>query len=339
MAEAARREPPTTRLTPRVLAVTVTAPTPSLGLDELKTPDEFVCPITIEVIQDPVCASDGHTNERSEIEDVLALPEERRNPLMRATLQPFLFPINISRFALRRTSRKKAAQKAIEAKLTSVNHAVQIDDDAWRTLLSGELHVRRSGLFHRQAVSLAAAAHPTGGEQHRVTYTDAATGKASIGTVLGIDNEAPTKYEFEVVTAEGGSGHNWRVRCATKKDYADWTSALRTVVPPADLLTQLKLLRAAGGSSRDSGSVSTSGGWGPTTQKTLRIRVNSLAEFMAWRQAFGPKLVIVQPRLRTRRPSAGAGAVEALDRARAWLDERESHERSDSPLRSPSPPS
>ena len=231
----------------------------------------------------------------------------------------------------RTMERMEAAQAA--------QQAVQIDDDAWRTLLSGELHVRRVGLFHRQAVSLKAAAHPTGSEQHRVTYTDAATGKASIGTVLGIDNEAPTKYEFEVVTAEGGSGHNWRVRCVTKKDYADWTSALRTVVPPADLLTQLKLLRAAGGSSRDSGSVSASGGWGPTTQKTLRIRVNSLAEFMAWRQAFGPKLVIVQPRLRTRRPSAGAGAVEALDRARAWLDTRESEdlERHDSPLPSPPP--
>jgi len=65
----------------------------SLGLDELKTPDEFVCPITYEVMQDPVCASDGHTYERSAIEEVLALPEERRkSPLTREPLQASLFP-------------------------------------------------------------------------------------------------------------------------------------------------------------------------------------------------------------------------------------------------------
>jgi len=65
----------------------------SLGLDELKTPDEFVCPITYEVMQDPVCASDGHTYERSAIEEVLALPEERRkSPLTREPLKADLFP-------------------------------------------------------------------------------------------------------------------------------------------------------------------------------------------------------------------------------------------------------
>jgi len=65
----------------------------SLGLDELKTPAEFVCPITYEVMQDPVCASDGHTYERSAIEEVLAQPEEsRRSPLTREALQAVLFP-------------------------------------------------------------------------------------------------------------------------------------------------------------------------------------------------------------------------------------------------------
>jgi len=94
----------------------------SLGLDELKTPDEFVCPITYEVMQDPVCASDGHTYERSAIEEVLALPEERRrSPLTRATLQPFLFP-NIAlknRMAAHEqeveAAVEKGAQKAVAA--------------------------------------------------------------------------------------------------------------------------------------------------------------------------------------------------------------------------------
>ncbi len=65
----------------------------SLGLDELKTPDEFDCPITHDVMQDPVCASDGHTYERAAIERVLALPVARRkSPLTRATLSAALYP-------------------------------------------------------------------------------------------------------------------------------------------------------------------------------------------------------------------------------------------------------
>jgi len=44
-------------------------------------------------MQDPVCASDGHTYERSAIEEVLALPEaRRRSPLTREALQAVLFP-------------------------------------------------------------------------------------------------------------------------------------------------------------------------------------------------------------------------------------------------------
>jgi len=94
----------------------------SLGLDELKTPDEFVCPITFEVMQDPVCASDGHTYERSAIEEVLALPEERRkSPLTREPLQASLFPNRAlkNRIAAHEQEAEalaeKAAQKAVEA--------------------------------------------------------------------------------------------------------------------------------------------------------------------------------------------------------------------------------
>jgi len=94
----------------------------SLGLDELKTPDEFVCPITFEVMQDPVCASDGHTYERSAIGEVLALPEERRrSPLTREPLQASLFPNRAlkSRIAALQqeveAAVEKGAQKAVAA--------------------------------------------------------------------------------------------------------------------------------------------------------------------------------------------------------------------------------
>ena len=65
----------------------------SLGLDELKTPHEFLCPITCDVMQDPMVASDGHTYERSAIERVLALPgEQHTSPLTREILLPVIFP-------------------------------------------------------------------------------------------------------------------------------------------------------------------------------------------------------------------------------------------------------
>ena len=93
-----------------------------LGLDELKTPDEFVCPITYEVMQDPVVASDGHTYERSAIEEVLALPEERRkSPLTREPLQASLFPNRALKNRMAAHEQdvveavEKGAQKAVEA--------------------------------------------------------------------------------------------------------------------------------------------------------------------------------------------------------------------------------
>ena len=36
--------------------------------DDLDLPDEFKCPITCEVMQDPVIALDGHTYERASVE-------------------------------------------------------------------------------------------------------------------------------------------------------------------------------------------------------------------------------------------------------------------------------
>jgi len=99
-----------------------------LGLDELKTPDEFVCPITHEVMQDPVVASDGHTYERWAIQEVLyLLPIPRRkSPLTREVLSSALFPNRAlkNRMAAHEqeveAAAEKGAQKAVEAQRTSV---------------------------------------------------------------------------------------------------------------------------------------------------------------------------------------------------------------------------
>ena len=53
----------------------------------METPDEFLCPITYEVMRDPVVASDGHSYERAAIEHYHAQEGRRTSPLTRAQLE------------------------------------------------------------------------------------------------------------------------------------------------------------------------------------------------------------------------------------------------------------
>ena len=43
----------------------------SLGRECVELPHEYVCSITLELMRDPVVASDGHSYERASIEDEL----------------------------------------------------------------------------------------------------------------------------------------------------------------------------------------------------------------------------------------------------------------------------
>ena len=63
----------------------------SLGLSTLALPDEFVCPITVEKMRDPVVASDGNSYERNAIAAVLQSPNPC-SPLTREPLEQTLFP-------------------------------------------------------------------------------------------------------------------------------------------------------------------------------------------------------------------------------------------------------
>ena len=62
----------------------------SVGLSTTP-PDDFVCPLTLELMNDPVVASDGHSYERVAIADVLAGPN-KKSPLTREVLRPELVP-------------------------------------------------------------------------------------------------------------------------------------------------------------------------------------------------------------------------------------------------------
>ncbi|KAL1510596.1 hypothetical protein AB1Y20_006897 [Prymnesium parvum] len=61
----------------------------SLGLEDLSPPADYLCPVTREVMKNPVVASDGHSYEREVLEQVLR--SDSRSPLTREVLHPFFF--------------------------------------------------------------------------------------------------------------------------------------------------------------------------------------------------------------------------------------------------------
>ena len=68
----------------------------SVGLN-VPLPADFTCPITYDKMKDPVVASDGHSYERSAIEEILRGPHPL-SPLTRATLGTALVPnLNLRR--------------------------------------------------------------------------------------------------------------------------------------------------------------------------------------------------------------------------------------------------
>jgi hypothetical protein len=68
----------------------------SLGLGSLTTPNEFLCPITQDVMVDPVVASDGHSYERQAIQSILDRGSldggAALSPLTREELETSLVP-------------------------------------------------------------------------------------------------------------------------------------------------------------------------------------------------------------------------------------------------------
>jgi len=70
-------------------------------------PDEFVCPISFEVMTDPVAASDGHTYQRETIETWLGAGN-RSSPMTNEPLESLtLVPIHALRNLIRKAMGKK----------------------------------------------------------------------------------------------------------------------------------------------------------------------------------------------------------------------------------------
>ena len=58
---------------------------------QLNVPDDFKCPITQEIMKDPVVASDGHSYERSAIFSLMSLHGQHKSPLTREVLTNTFF--------------------------------------------------------------------------------------------------------------------------------------------------------------------------------------------------------------------------------------------------------
>ena len=67
----------------------------ALGLDKIKIPHDFICPISQEVMTDPVVPSDGHSYDRSSLQAFFARPApEYTSPLTREVLTPHMMFAN-----------------------------------------------------------------------------------------------------------------------------------------------------------------------------------------------------------------------------------------------------
>ena len=73
---------------------------PSEASEAAAVPDEYICPITAEIMTDPVCTSDGFTYERAAITEWLRTKDT--SPKTGATLESTaLFPNHLVRSMIR----------------------------------------------------------------------------------------------------------------------------------------------------------------------------------------------------------------------------------------------
>lgn len=76
--------------------VVVSSPTKTNHMKGMKMRDEFICPITYELMRDPVVASDGHTYEKAAIEKWLK--SHQTSPRNGEPMGPILIPnINVKK--------------------------------------------------------------------------------------------------------------------------------------------------------------------------------------------------------------------------------------------------
>ena len=109
-----------------------------------KVKEEFMCPITFDVMVDPVVASDGHSYERDAIQDVLDRGNDPRSPLTREALSRTLVPnVNLRQRIEGREGELDGMAAQFEARMQEVAAAAAATAAAEAAQLREELQRER----------------------------------------------------------------------------------------------------------------------------------------------------------------------------------------------------
>ena len=126
--------------------------------DDAELPPAFICPITQEVMRDPVTAADGHSYEASAITTWLASSD--LSPL---TGQPLVHKELTRSHALRNAIEEHAQTRAAHAREQAALRNVPAAPSGSKVILLGDSAVGKSSLVHRvkEGTFSTAASQPT----------------------------------------------------------------------------------------------------------------------------------------------------------------------------------
>ena len=190
----------------------------SLGLGALTTPNEFLCPITQDVMIDPVVASDGHSYERTAIQAILERGSheggQALSPLTREELENSLVP-NIN---LRKRIRE---------------HDNEVESVAQQVLNSvGDARGRPAGA--PIASSACTALVPGGGS------AAGGAGSSSFGASVGGQSNRPSADGPAMVAFElGALGLQRYVSAFEEHGYDSWTELMSMRAAQLDKLAHV----------------------------------------------------------------------------------------------------
>lgn len=191
----------------------------SLGLGSLTTPNEFLCPVTQDVMVDPVVASDGHSYERVAIQAILdrgcSEGGSALSPLTRETLEPALIPnINLRKRIREHDSEVESVARQVIRSMTG--HIARKATSPTEGLSNSP---RNDGLLTGQCsrIEVADALQRFGLQRYAVGFEE--HGYDSWDEVLAM---RPQQIEKLVTTIAMASNHADRFRAAVSR-----TSQLR----------------------------------------------------------------------------------------------------------------
>jgi hypothetical protein len=121
---------------------------------------------------------------------------------------------------------------AATAASAPVDAAVAQAPGPLKLVLSSNMHVKKRGISGERYImhhcTLSYAEGSDGWTSYRLAYRDSQTVEHA-ATVIGMSDNAPTRYEFTIVTHEN---QGYSIRCGTNAEYTQWTDAIKQIVAP-----------------------------------------------------------------------------------------------------------